>query len=116
VQVTPGGEPILLLADAQTTGGYLVPAVVISADLARAAQLRPGDAVRFTLLAEDEALAALRAREEWLQSVASGILTRSMAAGADAPAVDVAALARGFAEWSEAADPLPPGKEGHDDA
>ena len=44
LQVPPDGQPILLLADHQTTGGYPVIAVVVSADIGRAAQLRPGAA------------------------------------------------------------------------
>jgi biotin-dependent carboxylase-like uncharacterized protein len=48
VQVPPDGQPVVLLADHPTTGGYPVIAVVAAADLARCAQLRPGDEVRFT--------------------------------------------------------------------
>jgi KipI family sensor histidine kinase inhibitor len=51
LQVPPDGQPILLLADHQTTGGYPVIAVVHSADIGRAAQLRPGRGVRFRLAA-----------------------------------------------------------------
>jgi KipI family sensor histidine kinase inhibitor len=51
LQVPPDGQPILLLADHQTTGGYPVIAVVHSADIGRAAQLRPGRRVRFRLAA-----------------------------------------------------------------
>jgi len=40
---------VLLLADAPTTGGYPVVAVVLAADVDRAAQLRPGQGVRFRL-------------------------------------------------------------------
>jgi len=47
LQVTHDGLPILLLADHPTTGGYPVIAVVLSADLGLAAQLRPGQRVRF---------------------------------------------------------------------
>ena len=47
LQVPPDGQPILLLADRPTTGGYPVIAVVLSTDLGVAAQLRPGDRVRF---------------------------------------------------------------------
>ena len=50
LQVPPDGQPILLLADHQTTGGYPVIAVVHSADIGRAAQLRPGRLVRFQLV------------------------------------------------------------------
>jgi len=49
LQVTHDGQPILLLADHPTTGGYPVIAVVVSADLGLAAQLRPGQQVRFAL-------------------------------------------------------------------
>ncbi len=47
VQVPGSGEPVIFLADHPVTGGYPVPAVVRRADLARCAQLRPGDRVRF---------------------------------------------------------------------
>ncbi len=49
LQVPPAGAPILLLADHPTTGGYPVLAVVVSADVPLAGQLRPGAAVRFTV-------------------------------------------------------------------
>jgi biotin-dependent carboxylase-like uncharacterized protein len=49
LQVPPNGQPILLLSDHPTTGGYPVIAVVVGADLPRAGQLRPGDSVRFSL-------------------------------------------------------------------
>jgi allophanate hydrolase subunit 2 len=48
VQVPPSGRPVVFLADHPTTGGYPVVAVVLDEDLSRCAQLRPGDAVRFT--------------------------------------------------------------------
>jgi allophanate hydrolase subunit 2 len=47
LQVTHEGQPILLLADHPTTGGYPVIAVVVSADVGNAAQLRPGQHIRF---------------------------------------------------------------------
>ncbi|MEZ5092443.1 biotin-dependent carboxyltransferase family protein [Nocardioides sp.] len=47
VQVPPDGQPVVMLADHPTTGGYPVVAVVEADDLFRCAQLRPGDAVRF---------------------------------------------------------------------
>ncbi len=49
LQVSHDGQPILLLADHPATGGYPVIAVVRSADIGRAAQLRPGQRVRFRL-------------------------------------------------------------------
>jgi biotin-dependent carboxylase-like uncharacterized protein len=50
VQVPPGGEPVLFLADHPVTGGYPVAAVVLDADVDRAAQVRPGQDVRFVLV------------------------------------------------------------------
>jgi biotin-dependent carboxylase-like uncharacterized protein len=47
VQVPADGSPVLFLADHPVTGGYPVLAVVVTADLGAAAQLRPGDVVRF---------------------------------------------------------------------
>lgn len=49
LQVPPSGQPILMLADHPTTGGYPVIAVVCSRDLPQAGQLRPGQSVRFRL-------------------------------------------------------------------
>lgn len=47
VQVPPDGNPIVLMADHQTTGGYPKIAQVIGGDLSLLAQLQPGDTVRF---------------------------------------------------------------------
>jgi antagonist of KipI len=63
VQVPPSGDPILLMADRQTTGGYPQLAVVITADIPLAAQLAPGDWVEFRVCSRSEALSALVAQE-----------------------------------------------------
>lgn len=55
LQLPPGGGPILLLANCQTTGGYPVVGVVCAADLRLAAQLRPGMDVRLELIGREEA-------------------------------------------------------------
>ncbi|WP_329521680.1 biotin-dependent carboxyltransferase family protein [Spirillospora sp. NBC_01491] len=47
LQVPPSGLPIIFLADHPTTGGYPVVAVLASADVPMAAQLRPGQRIRF---------------------------------------------------------------------
>jgi antagonist of KipI len=47
IQLPPGGSPLLLMADRQTTGGYTIVAVVAAADLPLAGQLGPGDSCRF---------------------------------------------------------------------
>ncbi|MDR7462874.1 MAG: urea amidolyase, partial [Armatimonadota bacterium] len=49
VQVPPSGQPIVLMPDGPTTGGYPVLAVVVEEDLPRLAQKRPGERVRFQL-------------------------------------------------------------------
>ncbi|MEI8307735.1 MAG: biotin-dependent carboxyltransferase family protein [Chloroflexales bacterium] len=59
IQVPPDGTPILLMADAQTTGGYPVVGTLISADLPLAAQLLPGDSLRLTPTTLSGAYAAL---------------------------------------------------------
>ena len=73
VQVPPDGRPILLLADAQTIGGYPVLGQVIAADLPRAAQLRPGDEVRFELVSLAEARAALEHQEAAIAAVREAV-------------------------------------------
>ena len=60
LQIPPSGDPILLMADRQTTGGYPQMATVITADLPLAGQLAPGDWVEFTLCTRGEAIAALK--------------------------------------------------------
>jgi allophanate hydrolase subunit 2 len=62
VQLPADGSPIVLLADAQTVGGYPVLGTVITADLHVIGQLGPGDELRFELVSVDEAQAALRDR------------------------------------------------------
>lgn len=63
LQVPPGGDPILLMADRQTTGGYPRIGTVITADLPLAGQLAPGDWIAFAVCSRSEAIEALRARE-----------------------------------------------------
>jgi allophanate hydrolase subunit 2 len=63
LQVPVSGQPILLMADRQTAGGYPKTATVITADLPLAGQLAPGDTLEFAACDRREALAALRARE-----------------------------------------------------
>ena len=62
VQVPASGQPILLMADRQTTGGYPKIATVITADLPLAGQLAPGDWIEFEPCTRATALDALRRR------------------------------------------------------
>jgi biotin-dependent carboxylase-like uncharacterized protein len=60
IQVPGSGEPIVLMADRQTTGGYPKIATIISADLARFAQMRPGTELSFRAISLDDAITAAR--------------------------------------------------------
>ena len=59
IQLPPAAEPILLMADHATTGGYAIAGTVITADLSLAAQLLPGDWIEFTVCTVAEADRAL---------------------------------------------------------
>lgn len=63
VQVPASGQPILLMADRQTTGGYPKIGTVITADLPIAGQLAPGDWIEFRECTRAEAVAASREQE-----------------------------------------------------
>jgi biotin-dependent carboxylase-like uncharacterized protein len=66
LQVPGSGQPILLMADRQTTGGYPKIATVISADVPLAGQLAPGDWIRFVPCTRADALDALNRLERRL--------------------------------------------------
>jgi antagonist of KipI len=67
LQVPPNRQPILLMADRQTTGGYPKIAVVISADLPIAAQVMPGHTVTFSAVTVAQAHTLLREHEALLE-------------------------------------------------
>ena len=90
IQLPPGGEPVILGADGQTTGGYRAPLVVASVDWWRVGQARPGDHVRLRLIDDDEAAEAARRERAGLAGSAPTGQT-----------LDLALLMRGFAEWSD---------------
>lgn len=73
VQVPPDGQPIVLLADAQTMGGYPKLAHVISVDLPLVAQLRSGDTVRFSEVSLAEAHRVWLAREHAIAILREGL-------------------------------------------
>ncbi|MFN8483260.1 MAG: 5-oxoprolinase/urea amidolyase family protein [Anaerolineae bacterium] len=64
IQVPNSGQPIILMVERQTTGGYTKIATVISADIGVVGQARPGSQLRFREVSLDEAVAARRAQEE----------------------------------------------------
>lgn len=64
IQVTSEGLPIILMADHQTTGGYAKIATVVTEDLCKLAQARPGDHVAF----EAVPVEAVRKKRSWFHS------------------------------------------------
>ncbi|MCA0405740.1 MAG: biotin-dependent carboxyltransferase family protein [Proteobacteria bacterium] len=74
IQCPANGQPIILLADGQTTGGYAKIACAIRADLPRLAHLRPGDTLHFAAVTRDEAKAARQAAQavftQWVCTLA----------------------------------------------
>lgn len=69
IQVTPSGQPLVLMADSGTTGGYPVVAVVIHADVALLGQLAPGAEVRFRETTFEVARAAELERRALLEAM-----------------------------------------------
>lgn len=73
IQVPADGQPIALMADAQTLGGYPQLAQVITVDLPLLAQVRPGDKVRFVETTLSEAHRLWLAREHALSLLHEGL-------------------------------------------
>jgi biotin-dependent carboxylase-like uncharacterized protein len=69
IQVPHGGQPIIQMRDAQPSGGYPKIATVIDADLWRLGQAPIGSSVQFVEVTWQEAVAALRDIEDWLDEV-----------------------------------------------
>ncbi len=76
VQLPPDGRPIVLLADAQTHGGYPRVGHAIRADWPRLAQLRPGEGLRFVRCTTVAAREAQRTQSQRLARIAVAIAAR----------------------------------------
>ncbi|MED0681185.1 biotin-dependent carboxyltransferase family protein [Aneurinibacillus thermoaerophilus] len=76
IQVPSEGQPIALLADRQTVGGYPKIAQIISVDLPVIAQVKPGEKIRFQEVSLEEAEMLYLTREEQIQQVKQGIALR----------------------------------------
>jgi allophanate hydrolase len=87
IQVPGSGQPILLLADHQTTGGYPKIATVISADLPLVGRRRPGDRLRFAAVTVEVAEELCRAAECHLAELAAKLEPIP-----DHPAIDLGSL------------------------
>lgn len=72
IQVPGDGQPIILLADRGTTGGYTKIATVISPDLSKVAQAMPGHTISFKAVTVEEAQEAYRAQDRLLASIRNG--------------------------------------------
>ena len=72
VQCPDDGEPFILLADAQTTGGYPRVAQIVAADLNLAAQIAPGDRVWLQEVTPDQAREISRQKQELISLVLNG--------------------------------------------
>mgnify|MGYP003365280888 CR=1 FL=1 len=76
VQVPHGGQPIVLMADAQTTGGYPRIACVIEADLYHLAQIRLGMPVHFVKCSLEEAQQARYEQNHFIDQIKWGLHDR----------------------------------------
>jgi antagonist of KipI len=76
IQLPPDGRPIVLLADAQTVGGYPRLGHVAAADLPRLAQRRPGETLRFASIDAATSEALRRARRDAFARAALALETR----------------------------------------
>ena len=90
IQVPGSGQPIVLLADHQTSGGYPKIATVISADLPLLGRLRPGSRLRFAAVSVDAAEAARRVQAREVEA-----LMRAIEPAADEPRFDLRQLYAG---------------------
>ena len=77
IQVPPDGNPIILMADRQTTGGYPKIAQVITADFQKLAQVKPGDIIQFKEVSHEKAQILYLEREYTLQLLKNGIYLKS---------------------------------------
>jgi antagonist of KipI len=76
LQLPPSGQPIAFGPECPVSGGYPRIGQVAAVDIPRLAQRRPGDALRFTPCTLDDALRALREREQALQKLEFAIHQR----------------------------------------
>jgi allophanate hydrolase len=87
IQVPAAGQPIILLADRQTIGGYTKIATVISADLARVGRLLPGMTLQFAAVSVAEAETARRALEGRVRDAIAAIVPARPPGGIDLDAL-----------------------------
>lgn len=101
IQVPGSGEPIVLLADAQTTGGYPKIATIISADVPVIGRRRPGARVRFTAVTQEEGEAARRTQEQEIMQSIADMRDSAQAQGLDRAALYSANLVGGVSDGND---------------
>ncbi|WP_202079617.1 biotin-dependent carboxyltransferase family protein [Caldalkalibacillus salinus] len=69
VQVPANGQPIILMADRQPTGGYTKIACLATVDIPKAAQLQPGQYVRFKSVTVQEAQRDFKIQEQYMRTL-----------------------------------------------
>lgn len=78
IQVPPNGQPIILMADRQTTGGYPKIAQVITADLPKLAQMQPTNTIQFQFVTIEEAEQALFKQEQAITRLTTSIQLKNL--------------------------------------
>jgi len=73
VQLTHEGNPVILMADAQTTGGYPRILRIAPAHIAKLAQCKPGDSIKFNQITEDVSILQSKAQRSLLNKIKSSI-------------------------------------------
>ncbi|MBI1209187.1 MAG: 5-oxoprolinase/urea amidolyase family protein [Azospirillum sp.] len=105
IQVPGNGQPIILLCDRQTVGGYPKIATVASVDLPRLGRLLPGARLRFAVVTVAEAERLRRQREAFLSGLVSGIAEAAAPGEIDLEALYAFNLISGIID---AFEPVPP--------
>ncbi len=77
IQVPGNGQPIIMMMDCGTTGGYAKIATVISPDLWKIAQAKPQDRIRFLACSDEDAIRALTEEQERYFNVA-GLVAKGL--------------------------------------
>ncbi|WP_010241134.1 5-oxoprolinase subunit C family protein [Clostridium arbusti] len=73
IQVPSDGNPIILLADRQTTGGYPKIAQIVSVDIQKIVQLKPNEKIRFKEISLEDAERLYFKREKYIRNIKNGV-------------------------------------------
>jgi allophanate hydrolase subunit 2 len=101
IQVPGAGQPIILLVDHQTIGGYAKIAAVISADLPAAGRLLPGAVIGFEAVSVEAAEEARLSHERAIERLLASFVVARDAAAVDETALYAANLVSGVVSADE---------------